>query len=184
MLEENHSVIKFGYHFTQQGPRTRAAAAITKNNDLGTTPVGLYACQICEELSIMSLILQSSATVPAPDFTFCSCLCLWRSVHINGVLSLLAPCPVRVAVVQVCCMGLMVWVCVCVECSSHCINSLETDTVESDITLVSVHVDMWCFYTGLNGPHDSRWFTHCFHDGLTGLCRCVCCMFAVEPSST
>uniref|UniRef100_A0A8C6WPW9 Tropomodulin 2 n=1 Tax=Neogobius melanostomus TaxID=47308 RepID=A0A8C6WPW9_9GOBI len=35
MLEENHSIIKFGYHFTQQGPRARAGAAITKNNDLG-----------------------------------------------------------------------------------------------------------------------------------------------------
>ncbi|XP_030621835.1 tropomodulin-2 [Chanos chanos] len=34
MLEENTSIIKFGYHFTQQGPRARAAAAITKNNDL------------------------------------------------------------------------------------------------------------------------------------------------------
>ncbi|XP_065107382.2 tropomodulin-2 isoform X1 [Paramisgurnus dabryanus] len=34
MLEQNHSIIKFGYHFTQQGPRARAAAAITKNNDL------------------------------------------------------------------------------------------------------------------------------------------------------
>ncbi|XP_046897669.1 tropomodulin-2 isoform X1 [Hypomesus transpacificus] len=34
MLEENHSVVKFGYHFTQQGPRSRAAGAITKNNDL------------------------------------------------------------------------------------------------------------------------------------------------------
>lgn len=35
MLEENNSIVKFGYHFTQQGPRSRAAAAITKNNDLG-----------------------------------------------------------------------------------------------------------------------------------------------------
>ncbi|KAL8197208.1 UNVERIFIED_CONTAM: Tropomodulin-3 [Gekko kuhli] len=34
MLEENAKILKFGYHFTQQGPRTRAAAAITKNNDL------------------------------------------------------------------------------------------------------------------------------------------------------
>ncbi|XP_062404768.1 tropomodulin-2 [Sardina pilchardus] len=34
MLEQNPSIIKFGYHFTQQGPRSRAAAAITKNNDL------------------------------------------------------------------------------------------------------------------------------------------------------
>ncbi|XP_063782158.1 tropomodulin-2-like [Pseudophryne corroboree] len=34
MLEENSSILKFGYPFTQQGPRTRVAAAITKNNDL------------------------------------------------------------------------------------------------------------------------------------------------------
>ncbi|XP_028678242.1 tropomodulin-2 [Erpetoichthys calabaricus] len=34
MLEHNNSILKFGYHFTQQGPRARAAAAITKNNDL------------------------------------------------------------------------------------------------------------------------------------------------------
>nr|XP_060611250.1 tropomodulin-3-like [Anolis sagrei ordinatus] len=34
MLEENTKILKFGYHFTQQGPRTRAANAITKNNDL------------------------------------------------------------------------------------------------------------------------------------------------------
>ncbi|XP_015280965.1 PREDICTED: tropomodulin-3-like [Gekko japonicus] len=34
MLEENTKILKFGYHFTQQGPRTRAADAITKNNDL------------------------------------------------------------------------------------------------------------------------------------------------------
>ncbi|KAJ6664078.1 hypothetical protein lerEdw1_008293 [Lerista edwardsae] len=35
MLEENTKILKFGYHFTKQGPRSRAAAAITKNNDLG-----------------------------------------------------------------------------------------------------------------------------------------------------
>ncbi|KAM4748132.1 tropomodulin-2-like [Rhinophrynus dorsalis] len=34
MLEENPAILKFGYQFTQQGPRTRMAAAITKNNDL------------------------------------------------------------------------------------------------------------------------------------------------------
>ncbi|XP_026565287.1 tropomodulin-3-like [Pseudonaja textilis] len=34
MLEENAKILKFGYHFMQQGPRARAAAAITKNNDL------------------------------------------------------------------------------------------------------------------------------------------------------
>uniref|UniRef100_A0A8B9J355 Tropomodulin 2 n=1 Tax=Amazona collaria TaxID=241587 RepID=A0A8B9J355_9PSIT len=35
MLEENSKILKFGYQFTKQGPRTRVAAAITKNNDLG-----------------------------------------------------------------------------------------------------------------------------------------------------
>ncbi|XP_078283342.1 tropomodulin-2 isoform X2 [Rhinoraja longicauda] len=34
MLETNISILKFGYQFMQQGPRTRAATAITKNNDL------------------------------------------------------------------------------------------------------------------------------------------------------
>ncbi|XP_056428289.1 tropomodulin-2-like [Hyla sarda] len=34
MLEDNPTILKFGYQFTQQGPRTRAAQAITKNNDL------------------------------------------------------------------------------------------------------------------------------------------------------
>ncbi|XP_018431578.1 PREDICTED: tropomodulin-3-like isoform X2 [Nanorana parkeri] len=34
LLEDNISILKFGYHFTQQGPRSRAAAAITKNNDI------------------------------------------------------------------------------------------------------------------------------------------------------
>ncbi|MFT7811243.1 tropomodulin-4 [Arapaima gigas] len=34
MLENNSSIVKFGYHFTQQGPRARAAMAITRNNDI------------------------------------------------------------------------------------------------------------------------------------------------------
>lgn len=34
MLENNPSIMKIGYHFTQQGPRARAAMAITRNNDL------------------------------------------------------------------------------------------------------------------------------------------------------
>uniref|UniRef100_A0A3B1JUF0 Tropomodulin 2 n=1 Tax=Astyanax mexicanus TaxID=7994 RepID=A0A3B1JUF0_ASTMX len=34
MLETNSSIVKFGYHFAHQGPRARAEAAITKNNDL------------------------------------------------------------------------------------------------------------------------------------------------------
>uniref|UniRef100_UPI00398F06F8 tropomodulin-4 n=2 Tax=Pristiophorus japonicus TaxID=55135 RepID=UPI00398F06F8 len=34
MLEQNKVILRFGYHFMQQGPRARAAIAITKNNDL------------------------------------------------------------------------------------------------------------------------------------------------------
>ncbi|NXM73934.1 TMOD4 protein, partial [Serilophus lunatus] len=34
MLEQCPRVLRFGYHFTQQGPRARAAAAITRNNEL------------------------------------------------------------------------------------------------------------------------------------------------------
>lgn len=39
MLEENSRILKFGYQFTKQGPRTRVAAAITKNNDLGNVAI-------------------------------------------------------------------------------------------------------------------------------------------------
>lgn len=34
MLENNSSILKFGYHFEQQGPRARAAMAVTRNNDM------------------------------------------------------------------------------------------------------------------------------------------------------
>ncbi|PKU48103.1 tropomodulin-2 isoform x1 [Limosa lapponica baueri] len=42
MLEENSKILKFGYQFTKQGPRTRVAAAITKNNDLAAA-AALYS---------------------------------------------------------------------------------------------------------------------------------------------
>ncbi|KAH0503772.1 Tropomodulin-1 [Microtus ochrogaster] len=35
MLEKNTTLLKFGYHFTQQGPRLRASNAMMNNNDLG-----------------------------------------------------------------------------------------------------------------------------------------------------
>lgn len=40
MLERCPSVTRFGYHFTQQGPRARAAIAITNNNELRECPRG------------------------------------------------------------------------------------------------------------------------------------------------
>ncbi|NXL65965.1 TMOD4 protein, partial [Chordeiles acutipennis] len=39
MLEQCPSITRFGYHFTQQGPRARAAIAITNNNELRECPV-------------------------------------------------------------------------------------------------------------------------------------------------
>ncbi|KAF1459820.1 Tropomodulin-4, partial [Spheniscus mendiculus] len=39
MLEQCPSVVRFGYHFTQQGPRARAAIAITNNNELRECPL-------------------------------------------------------------------------------------------------------------------------------------------------
>lgn len=43
MLENNSSILKFGYHFNQQGPRARAAMAITRNNDMSEY------CPVCLE---------------------------------------------------------------------------------------------------------------------------------------
>lgn len=34
VLEQCPSIVRFGYHFTQQGPRARAAHAMTRNNEL------------------------------------------------------------------------------------------------------------------------------------------------------
>ncbi len=35
ILEKNTTLLKFGYHFTQQGPRLRGSNAMMSNNDLG-----------------------------------------------------------------------------------------------------------------------------------------------------
>lgn len=48
MLESCPSIIRFGYHFTQQGPRARAAFAITKNNELRKCPSLAWSCSIAE----------------------------------------------------------------------------------------------------------------------------------------
>uniref|UniRef100_A0A8C5TBW3 Tropomodulin 2 n=1 Tax=Malurus cyaneus samueli TaxID=2593467 RepID=A0A8C5TBW3_9PASS len=62
MLEENSRILKFGYQFTKQGPRTRVAAAITKNNDLGKMPPHLLISYLCE---------------PSPDFPRHNSSCLY-----------------------------------------------------------------------------------------------------------
>lgn len=45
-------ILKFGYQFTKQGPRTRVAAAITRNNDLGN--VGII-CAVSNYKSRMTI---------------------------------------------------------------------------------------------------------------------------------
>lgn len=62
MLEENSRILKFGYQFTKQGPRTRVAAAITKNNDLGKMSLHLLIISLCE---------------PSPDLPRHSSPCLY-----------------------------------------------------------------------------------------------------------
>uniref|UniRef100_A0A8C6TNP1 Tropomodulin 2 n=1 Tax=Neogobius melanostomus TaxID=47308 RepID=A0A8C6TNP1_9GOBI len=66
MLEENHSIIKFGYHFTQQGPRARAGAAITKNNDLASSLVKALVAQVwsmeCDLRLTNPVVFQSLCT--------------------------------------------------------------------------------------------------------------------------
>uniref|UniRef100_A0A8C0IES8 Tropomodulin 2 n=1 Tax=Bubo bubo TaxID=30461 RepID=A0A8C0IES8_BUBBB len=57
MLEENSKILKFGYQFTKQGPRTRVAAAITKNNDLGATILLLLLSLLGREVT--SVFFQS-----------------------------------------------------------------------------------------------------------------------------
>ncbi|KAG8009757.1 Tropomodulin-4 [Nibea albiflora] len=57
MLENNSSILKFGYHFTQQGPRARAAMAITRNNDMRETR---YDCTLRECFRERILILNCS----------------------------------------------------------------------------------------------------------------------------
>lgn len=46
MLEKNTTLLKFGYHFTQQGPRLRASNAMMNNNDLGEW-AGCEPCGCC-----------------------------------------------------------------------------------------------------------------------------------------
>uniref|UniRef100_A0A3Q2TAP6 Tropomodulin 1 n=1 Tax=Fundulus heteroclitus TaxID=8078 RepID=A0A3Q2TAP6_FUNHE len=48
ILEKNTTLLKFGYHFTQQGPRLRGSNAMMNNNDLGEshTDIHIYACRV------------------------------------------------------------------------------------------------------------------------------------------
>lgn len=45
MLEKNSTLLKFGYHFTQQGPRLRASNSMMNNNDLGKVKIYMTTCE-------------------------------------------------------------------------------------------------------------------------------------------
>lgn len=62
MLEKNTSLLKFGYHFTQQGPRLRASNAMMNNNDLGK----LTSPTVCATISwlITFRVRKITETIP------------------------------------------------------------------------------------------------------------------------
>lgn len=66
MLENNSSILKFGYHFEQQGPRARAAMAVTRNNDMRESPRGggaLVGPALLTNLSVSSCSSPAEVTV-------------------------------------------------------------------------------------------------------------------------
>lgn len=69
MLEKNTTLLKFGYHFTQQGPRLRASNAMMNNNDLGeSTPA--FCLLICPFFLPHILQDMSGKILHTPDSRF------------------------------------------------------------------------------------------------------------------
>lgn len=73
MLEKNTTLLKFGYHFTQQGPRLRGSNAMMNNNDLGGSPPLLTHADIREHRpdlisSKESLWVKAMTLFPASRF--------------------------------------------------------------------------------------------------------------------
>lgn len=68
MLEKNTTLLKFGYHFTQQGPRLRASNAMMNNNDLGeSTPA--FCLLVCPFSPTFCRVSQGNCT-DTPDSRF------------------------------------------------------------------------------------------------------------------
>ena len=63
MLENNSSILRFGYHFEQQGPRARAAMAVTRNNDMREWRSGVAGGLRRPSLLISSFFCSSPAEV-------------------------------------------------------------------------------------------------------------------------
>lgn len=69
MLEKNATLLKFGYHFTQQGPRLRASNAMMNNNDLGKcnpAPCPAPALPLRVSPSTWPWVHQGKSTATAP----------------------------------------------------------------------------------------------------------------------
>ncbi|XP_035280677.1 tropomodulin-1-like [Anguilla anguilla] len=55
MLEQNSTLLKFGYNFTQQGPRMRSSNAVMNNNDLARVDRSLKDGSVTLTLSVSEL---------------------------------------------------------------------------------------------------------------------------------
>lgn len=139
MLEENNSIVKFGYHFTQQGPRSRAAAAITKNNDLGMTHThNLRFLQTCKTWAScwLSHYLPPGISLSLGEWTMTSqqLICLYSVFFPQDVRPQWRPLlSFSSSSCQSCGSTGVVHGCVhkCIrvfEWSIHCINRMEIDT--------------------------------------------------------
>lgn len=65
MLENNSSILKFGYHFEQQGPRARAATAVTRNNDMRESSRGAKTLLGAVEPALLANLSLSFCSSPA-----------------------------------------------------------------------------------------------------------------------
>uniref|UniRef100_A0A3B1JBD2 Tropomodulin 2 n=1 Tax=Astyanax mexicanus TaxID=7994 RepID=A0A3B1JBD2_ASTMX len=75
MLETNSSIVKFGYHFAHQGPRARAEAAITKNNDLELQFSIVLPLSTRLKLEFLSVPFRAFP-MPLSESDLCSCSCV------------------------------------------------------------------------------------------------------------
>lgn len=79
ILEKNSTLLKFGYHFTQQGPRLRGSNAMMSNNDLGNKTHTLMLSDLLFVCVFSELTLMDS-------FIDCCCVCIFPEKCINVFL--------------------------------------------------------------------------------------------------
>lgn len=90
MLEKNTSLLKFGYHFTQQGPRLRASNAMMNNNDLGESGwLQARALRKVPPSACGQFLLVEGQNCSPEGSSGCACI---RNQPLKG---LVIPCPSR-----------------------------------------------------------------------------------------